>query len=75
MLAFVYCLGLGFPFVVAAMATEWMASASGWLRRHAKAIGMVGGAMLILIGVAELTGLWQTWVLWLQIHFPATSSL
>ena len=35
-LAFVYCLGLGVPFVVAALATEWMASASAWLRRHAR---------------------------------------
>ena len=38
-LAFVYCLGLGLPFVVAALATEWMASASAWLRRHARVIG------------------------------------
>ena len=74
-LAFVYCLGLGVPFLVAALATEWMASASGWLRRHGRAIGVVGGALLILIGVAEVTGLWQSWVLWLQIHLPATSSL
>ncbi|MBU6515307.1 MAG: cytochrome c biogenesis protein CcdA [Acidobacteriota bacterium] len=75
MLAFVYCLGLGVPFLVAALATEWMSSASSWLRRHARAIGVVGGALLVLIGVAEVTGLWQSWVLWLQIHLPATSSL
>lgn len=74
-LAFVYCLGLGVPFLVAALATEWMASASGWLRRHGSVIGTVGGVLLILIGVAEITGLWQSWVLWLQIHLPATSSL
>ena len=75
MLAFVYCLGLGVPFLVAALATEWMSSASSWLRRHARSIGVIGGALLILIGVAEVTGLWQSWVLWLQIHLPATSSL
>ena len=75
MLAFVYCLGLGLPFLVAALATEWMASASGWLRLHARVIGVVGGVMLIPIGLAELTGLWQTWVLWLQIHLPFTSSV
>ena len=74
-LALVYCLGLGLPFLVAALATEWMTSASKWLRRHAKVIGVVGGVLLIAIGVAELTGWWQHWVLWLQIHFPATSSL
>lgn len=74
-LAFVYCLGLGLPFVVAALATEWMASASGWLRRHAKVIGRVGGVMLILIGVAEVSGAWHTFVLWLQVHLPASTAL
>ena len=74
-LAFIYCLGLGLPFVVAAVATEWFTNASGLLRRHARVIGIVGGLMLMVIGVAELTGLWQTWVTWLQANFPATSSL
>ena len=73
-LAFVYCLGLGLPFVAAAMATEWMATASNWLRRHHKAIGRVGGVLLILIGVAEVSGVWHAFVLWLQIHVPATNA-
>lgn len=74
LLAFVYCLGLGVPFVIAALALEWTSSASAWLRRHQRAIGTVGGVLLILIGLAEITGLWHTFVLWLQIHVPTTSS-
>ena len=74
-LAFVYCLGLGLPFVVAAIATEWMATASSWLRQHRRVIGQIGGVMLILIGVAEVSGAWQSFVLWLQVHFPATNAL
>ncbi len=74
-LAFVYCLGLGLPFVIAALATEWMASASAWLRRHAVLIGRVGGVLLIVIGLAEVSGAWQTFVLWLQVHFPASTTL
>jgi cytochrome c-type biogenesis protein len=74
MLAFVYCLGLGLPFVCAALATEWMAGTSRWLRRHQKIIGRVGGVMLILIGIAEVTGAWQAFVLWLQIHLPSSTS-
>jgi len=74
LLAFVYCLGLGLPFVVAALASEWMITASGWLRRHAKIIGLLGGIMLIGIGVAEVGGWWNTWVLWLKIHGPSSSS-
>ena len=74
-LAFVYCLGLGVPFIVAALATEWMATASTWLRRHSRTIGRVGGTMLILIGLAEVSGAWHTFVLWLQVHVPAGSAL
>lgn len=74
-LAFFYCLGLGIPFVVAALATEWAATASTWLRRHAKVIGMIGGVLLIVIGVCELTGWWHTFVLWLQTHFPSSRAL
>jgi cytochrome c-type biogenesis protein len=74
-LAFFYCLGLGVPFIVAALATEWMATASTWLRRHAKVIGVIGGVLLIIIGVCEVTGWWHTFVLWLQVHFPASNAL
>jgi cytochrome c-type biogenesis protein len=73
-LAFVYCLGLGLPFIVAAMATEWMATVSLWLRRHHTVIGRIGGIMLILIGLAEVTGAWQSFVLWLQTHVPVTTA-
>lgn len=74
-LAFFYCVGLGVPFIFAALATEWMATASTWLRRHAVVIGRVGGALLIVIGVCEVTGLWHSFVLWLQVHFPSSTSI
>ena len=74
-LAFFYCLGLGIPFVVAALATEWTASASTWLRRHQMVIGRVGGVLLIAIGLLEVTGLWHTFVVWLQVHFPSSTSV
>jgi cytochrome c-type biogenesis protein len=73
-LALFYCVGLGIPFLVAALATEWMSVASTWLRRHAKVIGLIGGLLLIAIGVCEITGWWHTFVLWLQTHLPSTSS-
>ncbi len=73
-LAFFYCAGLGLPFIAAALATEWMATASKWLRRHARVIGLIGGLLLVGIGVCEITGWWHTFVIWLQVHLPATSS-
>jgi cytochrome c-type biogenesis protein len=74
-LAFFYCLGLGIPFMVAALATEWMAAASTWLRRHSKVIGIIGGVLLMAIGICEITGWWQTFVLWLQTHLSTPSYL
>lgn len=73
-LAFVYCLGLGLPFLCAALASEWMARTSRWLRQHQRVLGRIGGVMLVVIGIAEATGIWQTFVLWLQIHVPSSAS-
>ncbi|MFI5036407.1 MAG: cytochrome c biogenesis CcdA family protein [Acidimicrobiales bacterium] len=73
-LTFVYCLGLGVPFLVAALATEWMAVASTWMRRHAHTIGRVGGVLLVAIGLTEVTGTWLTFVLWLKVHVPVGST-
>ena len=73
-LAFTYCLGLGVPFFVAALTTEWMAAASTWMRRHSRLLGRIGGAMLVLIGIAEVSGAWHSFVLWLQVHVPAGST-
>ncbi len=70
-LAFFYCLGLGIPFVVAALATEWVSTASSWLRRHQRTIGRIGGMLLITIGILEVTGAWHSFVIWLQVRFPS----
>jgi cytochrome c-type biogenesis protein len=70
-LAFFYCCGLGIPFVLFAVAGEWATTTSAWLRRHQRVIGQVGGVMLIAIGVAEVTGLWAHFVIWLQDHVPS----
>jgi cytochrome c-type biogenesis protein len=74
-LAFFYCLGLGIPFIIAALATEWVSTASSWLRRHQRTIGRIGGLLLIVIGVLEVTGAWHSFVVWLQVHFPASGAI
>jgi cytochrome c-type biogenesis protein len=73
-LAFFYCMGLGIPFVVAALATEWVSTASSWLRHHQRTIGRIGGVLLIVIGVLEVTGAWNSFVIWLQANFPASNT-
>lgn len=62
-----YCLGLGVPFVVAALAYHRMLGAIGWVRRHQRAIQVAGGIMMIAVGVLLLTGLWQQVISQLQV--------
>lgn len=58
-LAFVYCLGLGIPFLVAAFAFRKMMGAVGWVRRHQLWMMRLGGAMLVTVGVLMLSGGWD----------------
>jgi cytochrome c-type biogenesis protein len=62
LLSVAYCLGLGIPFVVAALAFRRMLGAVRWVRRHQVWVTRLGGAMLIAVGVLLLTGQWDVWV-------------
>ena len=61
-LALAYSAGLGVPFVIVALAFRRSAAALGFLRRHRLAIMRVGGAVLVAVGLALVTGLWGVWV-------------
>jgi len=58
-LAFVYCLGLGTPFVIAGLAFRRTLRAVGWVRRHQLLVVRVGGGMLVAVGILLLTGWWD----------------
>ena len=68
-LAFVYALGLGIPFLIMAFAFQRGATAFGWARRHARLITRIGGLMLIAVGVLEVTGAWASAIIWLKVHW------
>ncbi|MFE2845108.1 cytochrome c biogenesis CcdA family protein [Streptomyces scopuliridis] len=55
-----YCLGLGVPFVLAAVAFRKALGAFGWIKRHYVWVMRIGGAMMILTGLALLTGAWDS---------------
>ncbi|MEO8518848.1 MAG: cytochrome c biogenesis protein CcdA [Dermatophilaceae bacterium] len=57
-LAFVYSLGLGLPFLLAAASADRAMSAFAWPRRHAEAVMRLGGLMLVLVGVLQVSGAW-----------------
>jgi cytochrome c-type biogenesis protein len=65
-LAVAYCLGLGIPFLLLALAFQRSSRVLGVLRRHRLVIMRLGGALLILVGLALVSGLWATWVHSLQ---------
>ena len=62
LLTVVYCLGLGLPFVVAALAYRHLLGAISWVRRHQVAVSRFGGGMLVLVGVLLVGGWWDTLV-------------
>jgi cytochrome c-type biogenesis protein len=64
-----YGLGLGIPFLIVALAFERGVTAFGFARRHARAFSVAGGAMLVAVGVLEVTGAWSSALLWLKTHW------
>lgn len=61
-LGFVYAVGLGVPFILLGLAFQQAGRTLGFLRRHARAIQITGGVMLMLVGVAIATGLWNAFI-------------
>ena len=72
LLSAAYCLGLGVPFVLVALGTRWLVGALAVVRRHAAIVTYVGGALLVLLGVLLLTGLWGELMLDLRSWAGAT---
>ncbi|MGK5521995.1 cytochrome c biogenesis CcdA family protein [Micromonospora sp. URMC 107] len=65
-LAVAYCLGLGLPFVVFGLGFERLLGVFRAVRRNSRWVTRLGGALLILIGLALVTGGWTNFVIWLQ---------
>ena len=65
-----YCLGLGLPFIVIAVVGQRAAVGTRFLRQHIRTINVVGGAMLVVLGLLLVTGMWADVVQWLQPRIP-----
>ncbi len=68
-LVIAYCLGLGIPFVALAFGSASAMAGLGWLRRHTRAMQVFGGVLLIAVGAALVTGVWNDFVSWLRDAF------
>jgi len=69
LLSFVYCFGLGLPFILAALAYRRMLGTVGWVRRHQQWVTAFGGVMLIAVGLLLVTGWWDVLVDWIRTWF------
>ena len=67
LLSAVYALGLGLPFIVAGLAYRRFLGAVGVIRRHQQWVTRIGGAMLIVVGVLLVSGLWDLFIGRLQV--------
>ena len=68
LLSLFYALGLGIPFIVAGLAYRRTLGAVAWVRRHQVWVMRIGGAFLVLLGLAMVTGLWDHVVQWVQLQ-------
>ena len=71
----VYALGLGLPFLVAALFIERAIGVMARLKRHMKAIERGMGVLLIAVGIALMTGAFSAFSYFLLERFPALSTL
>lgn len=62
LLAFLYSLGLGLPFLAVAASLHRAMQRLASVRRHSVALMRVGGLLLVAIGVLQISGVWGAWL-------------
>ncbi|WP_221586128.1 cytochrome c biogenesis CcdA family protein [Microbacterium sp. G2-8] len=67
LLGLTYSLGLGIPFLLAALGFGWATRTLTFFRRHIRIINIVGGSLLILLGLAMVSGVWTMFMSRLQV--------
>ena len=55
-----YCAGLGIPFVLTGLAFRRALGAFAVVRRHSALVMRVGGALLVVVGLLLVSGLWDS---------------
>lgn len=59
-LSFFYCVGLGLPFLLFALLIDKSRALQQAIAKRGKLISIIGGAFLILIGLLQLLGIWES---------------
>jgi len=71
LLGLAYSLGLGIPFILLTLGFGWATSSVAFLRRHIRAVNIIGGVLLIALGVLMVTGVWSAMMTQLQGVFTS----
>ena len=67
LLSVFYSIGIGLPFVLLAAGFGWATRSVEVVKRHIRGFNLAGGALLIVLGLLMVTGLWATVVTQLQV--------
>lgn len=70
----IYALGLGIPFLLAALFMTRAMGLMNRIKRHMKLIERIMGGLLVLVGLALLTGAFTSFSFWLLETFPALAT-
>ena len=65
-----YSLGLGVPFIMAALFTQKFVQHSKRLKKHGRILRVIAGSLLILMGLAMITGDLSDFSIWILKTFP-----
>jgi cytochrome c-type biogenesis protein len=68
-LCFIYGLGLGVPFLIVAVIFQRMVGVLGFFKRNARMVSRLGGVLLVIVGVLEVSGAWTAAIIWLKDHW------
>ncbi len=71
----IYSLGLGVPFLLTALFTDGIATRLCGMRRTGRILQLIAGAVMILMGVAMITGRLSEFAYWLLETFPALGNI
>ncbi|MFV0132036.1 cytochrome c biogenesis CcdA family protein [Streptomyces sp. HMX87] len=69
-LAFLYAVGVGIPFLLFTLALGKSLRAFEFARRHTRNVLRLGGALLVAVGLAQVSGLWS----WMIHHMQTWAS-
>jgi cytochrome c-type biogenesis protein len=59
LLGLAFSLGLGIPFLLVALGLNWVTGSMAFVKRHIRAVNIIGGALLVAVGILMVSGFWQ----------------